>query len=795
MKKQKTILWKKIKDKPFETNINIFQSIYDGLLLYIQQKSDFLAEITTEPLMTTVTMNFYRDIILPFQSNIFIMDNLAANEGINYVDAIKNRLKIYCIVKSREWGRQVLFASFKCEEGCETDVYHYPYLGVCLDHFKPISVKETLAAKHKQELNSFPIVFDPQLEMPGILGKFAIYNILENLIRNAAKHNKEKFDKDSNLDLKIHIEIDRNEEDPNFYIIRIWDNVSDPYKIIKIESSDESKEKVNLVEALNIYKNKEIIEPTGELRKENWGIGEIKICSTLLRGSVEYGNMHEYVEIKDKISEQEQIPIVNEITIGNNLENAKDENKPNASLEYKDKALIYEFKALKTKKFAIFSDNIKLANNKNEDLKREGIYFYDDFDRFKNETTAGENEQFTSFKFIVIHTVHNDKVEQIFNFLIQKLESLTYRIIWIVPQSEKESWFDYLKKDIDLKEILTKRVHIVSSEDFQLDVALGNDTDEIRKSVWEAWLRRWLGKKKLQLVLYLEQKIKEHPTRWWKNAERNWPDDSLIKLNIAFREDALVRLNSDLTNHRKTAIFDRHLSLGLRRELMPFFFHEALDKDSPDFLDFFNPMVSPRKNVTKETIYEIAESTLVNVLVIDERIAEKADEEIKFGSKTEQAKIVYDVKHDDYIKRWKVWKKAGIYICTHIDFGNEEEIEIVKKNKAFKAKFNNNGMQLLEYKNKKFKLVDDINFDVIIIHQGILDTYKEKIYNQDEFLTIVRKAIPFVIVDSGRGIPTNLPRNVKFLPFSALTEFIMRPRIGKNRLTRIIMPLTRRLNR
>jgi len=785
-------LWEKIRDISFEKSIEIFKSLYDELLLYIQQKNDFLAEITTEPLMTTVTMNFYRDIILPFQTNIFVMDNLAANEGINYISTIKNRLKIYCIVKSKDYGRQVLVANFKCDDGCEFDIYQYPYIGVCLNHFKSISVKETLVAKHNEEPNSLISAFDPQLEMPGILGKFAIYNILENIIRNAAKHNKDKFDKDPNLDLKIHIEIDRNEQDPNFYIIRIWDNVSEPEKILKIDGSNESKSKVNLIEALNFYKNKEIIESTGELRKENWGIGEIKICSTLLRGSVKYERMSEYVEIKDRIDESDKIPIIKEIVVKNDSKN-KDENIPTVSLEYQNKALVYEFKALKTKKYAIFSDNIKLNNQKIEELKGEGIYFYDDFDKLKNEIISGEDEEFTSFKFIVIHNENYHHAEQIFEFLSQQLESLTYRIIWIVPQNDKENWFNHLDSSYKLKEILSKRVHLVGNDDFQLNSALNQNSDETRKRIWEAWLGKWLNGERLRLVLFLEQKINERPTQWWKNTEKIWSEDSLIKLKIAYLKDALVEFKNDTVNRVRSAIFDRHLALGRRRELIPFFFHEVLDKDSPDFLDFFNPMVSPHRRVTKETVYEIAESTLVNVLVIDERIAEKADEEIRFGETTERAKIVYEVNKTESIKRWQVWKKAGIYICTHIDFGDDKEIEIAKRNKAYKVKFKENKIQFFESKNNKFELINDINFDFIIIHQGILDTYIEKIHNLENFIDNIRKYIPFVIIDSGRGIPTNLPKNVKFLPFSALSEFIMRPRIGKHRLTKIIMPLTRRI--
>jgi hypothetical protein len=85
--------------------------------------------------------------------------------------------------------------------------------------------------------------------------------------------------------------------------------------------------------------------------------------------------------------------------------------------------------------------------------------------------------------------------------------------------------------------------------------------------------------------------------------------------------------------------------------------------------------------------------------------------------------------------------------------------------------------------------------DLLIIHQGILERDEIKdVIQQEKFLESLRKYIPFVIVDSGRGIPPNLSKASKFLPFSLLQDFLMSDRIAKISLTQVAMSLTRMKN-
>jgi hypothetical protein len=97
----------------------------------------------------------------------------------------------------------------------------------------------------------------------GILGRQAFFAILENIIRNSAKHGDIK---DKNTPLKININI---EDDSEFFKIKIHDYL-------------ESKEEV--VNYINRSLKKELIDENFKLNEDNKGIKEILISSLFLRG-------------------------------------------------------------------------------------------------------------------------------------------------------------------------------------------------------------------------------------------------------------------------------------------------------------------------------------------------------------------------------------------------------------------------------------------------------------------------------------------------------------------------------
>lgn len=70
----------------------------------------------------------------------------------------------------------------------------------------------------------------------------------------------------------------------------------------------------------------------------------------------------------------------------------------------------------------------------------------------------------------------------------------------------------------------------------------------------------------------------------------------------------------------------------------------------------------------------------------------------------------------------------------------------------------------------------DSKFDILVIHQGIIDK-NEKNNSPNDIEKLINKweeDIPYVIITTGRGAPSNIPSNAKVLPFSSVEDCLLR---------------------
>jgi len=77
----------------------------------------------------------------------------------------------------------------------------------------------------------------------------------------------------------------------------------------------------------------------------------------------------------------------------------------------------------------------------------------------------------------------------------------------------------------------------------------------------------------------------------------------------------------------------------------------------------------------------------------------------------------------------------------------------------------------------KDKQSDQIDFDILIVHQGILDKI-QKIKNKskeeiESILLDLKEKVPYIFVTSGRGKPESIPAGVKFIPFSIIESTLL----------------------
>jgi hypothetical protein len=247
----------------------IYQEIFREFHKYLQEKSDFLAEISTEPERPFIPAWLFRDIILPFDRQVIIKEFIGRNEGIKDFSQIRIRLFVdNCEIKINSW---------QCEEGpaqshtpCKKGLYK-----ICLD-----SDCSQIVFPEKIE----NIGKDVLIEVPGTLGKFAIYNILEGFIRNCCKHNTKeignRLENERCPVLTVNIAV-HEDEDGEHYVCELWDDISEV--------------KDNLVEKMKEKFGAKVIDETGKLNRENWGSAELKICAALLK-DVDFLEMNENYE-------------------------------------------------------------------------------------------------------------------------------------------------------------------------------------------------------------------------------------------------------------------------------------------------------------------------------------------------------------------------------------------------------------------------------------------------------------------------------------------------------------------
>lgn len=761
---------------------------------YIQKKADFLAEITTEPLTSTKPAYFYREVIAPFISNGLLMDNLAQNEGVSYQLSddnnykksdgkkflLDNRLKIRVWSKGEEVEAKFLCTDSGNNKKCE---YVYPQDGLpysfhCSEHEARLQLRELNPSQGKS--NSSHI----EVALPGLLGEFAFYSFLENYIRNAAKHNRKILEHNTDY-LEIHIKIIEPvdvEEKKQFYLIEISNNLADSI----IDGNGET-----LVDRLNGYIQQDIIDETdGRLEKAAWGIAEMKICAALLRGSTNFDSL---------------------------------QRRDNLEVREIDGKITYCFRLMKARLLCAVVPKDRDESNPEleiEKLKEHGIWVFDSVSKLKNYLE--NSNSISSFRFAVIDNSKGLLPENEFEKLEEIFHELPFRIV-ILKNSESE-----------LPEEIVKFVEIGRAVAIEDELKLNETPDDIVYWAWKTWVSNRFLKTPSALYkdsdpitsenvfvdVYLDQEDYNSPTKQWLDFSEkfNAQEDSLNLQALPKSGSGDKQINSRGIH----ILYDRHghiASKGILSNYMEKHSYNFIDKRASDFSVLFSPQFpnseasdSPEK---WSFPWELAEAGLLRILIVDERIAERAFSEVN-DPDIKNARQVFGVKNEVGVPKFNLAWGTRVYICTHLNYLNEpltlhDSLKDVKGQPPrpkiyFDA--SKDGKFKVSYqwkKNKPDYLKEEglLPVDMVIIHQGILERIKDlhKENGEDnhqktskfltDYLSRIQQHIPFVIVNSGRGIPPSLPDEIKFLPFSLLQDLLMGDRVAKYSLSRFSMQLPR----
>ena len=215
-------------------------------------------------------------------------------------------------------------------------------------------------------------------------------------------------------------------------------------------------------------------------------------------------------------------------------------------------------------------------------------------------------------------------------------------------------------------------------------------------------------------------------------------------------------------------------------------YSEALS-GSQSYLNALARLVYATKDDEKGERYaavaRLLENAFLRILIIDERVMN----------------FVNERSSDEMVK---TFINMGIWVADVEHFGMPIDIRKVK-DKLYRLSYeksivekndvgsNGVGTNKDEKRHSKYTSIPSGVFDLLIIHQGIIDKWwdrhdKEKV---ETILNDLRKSIPRVVVTTGRGRPENIPDTEKVLPFSVIESSLFRGYPEKLILVNTVMNL------
>ena len=283
---------------------------------YLQERQDFIATVCTDYVPYYSTVNF-KD---------FIYDELNPDcRSIRHPDVVglkTDNILLKFIAQSESLTRE--FEYEKDENGNELKDKVKDYkkedknIIIKFGKFNGINAKE----KDSEGFNDLEAMRKFEFSLPGgNVGRQAFFSIVENIIRNSAKHGNRKvnnleliidiYDKNNLPDnLKNYADYDEIKND-ELYIITITDNTTDNTKVVKDLTNEEKGA---------LYEN--YIDEQGKLLETNKGIKEIRISACYLRG-IAVTDEEEYQK-----SSQQKTPILQLFSTAPQNEERPNECKP-----------------------------------------------------------------------------------------------------------------------------------------------------------------------------------------------------------------------------------------------------------------------------------------------------------------------------------------------------------------------------------------------------------------------------------------------------------------------------------
>lgn len=650
-----------------------------------------------------------------------------------------------------------------------------------LDNFE-FEIKFTRNGKEFKKGNQTEGEEDLLVAIPNdILGTQAFYNILENIIRNSAKHAQKPIEKDKsgnsikkptvftvNFIDSIEVETDgetkrvvdycecsevgctkaHKKEIENalneFIAVEVYDNIPvdvtekeiklegkeiDEYKRMMGNKEPEFKTSIDyLVFSQNKKLNEDILSKESKLRSYSLGLVEMDASAAYLRKRpVEYINHRSYdIQYDESWSRNTE----------KNKEEGRDEiNHRGSNCRHFLKAfkktvgdknyLGYRFFLHRPAVVLVVTELLK-DEKKKEKLKKEGIWVVtkEEFEYHLKPENGKNDGKVYPHEFVLIDSnVTFDKVKV--EIVEKNSEGQETK------RTEEIEFLEYYKTSLPVRVLVQSYNNLKILFDVQsevVDITCRGEFKIVTKTVLDAW----------------EQKC-------WEN----W-DNKSIKLdyNGGLILPKKAEKYSSLNDHTFT---NGKNSQG--EEIL--FYDDALSTNGQKKLPNFRKDLAYYKacelNFNLTTKLKVGESIYSRVLIIDERIQDNS--------------------RKDFSKHFKIkalYEKTGIIVPDYPDINlsaTSMDDELINKIKGIidKYRFNKNDVA------GNFERLNP-HFDFILLHYSIL----ERMFKSDkdiinDYLKDLGK-FNNVVVTSGRGEPDGLPREVRFINLSSAIHALVESR-------------------
>lgn len=680
--------------KPFIFGLSSFVS-------YLQDRQDFIATIATSynPFLSTVN---FKDFIFD-EINLDYKQKRHTN-----LDEQENILLKY-IALSEGVKRDDISIKFRSIDGQENE-------------------DSIIESGYSQKRDDFFELRKLNLDLPGgIIGTQAIFSILENILRNEAKHcirNRNVAQADnkdtskSNYLLDFEIDITDSFKNPvlsNETLKNSINTIKNDFYEFSIKSKApiafHDRERIKLI--LNNAIKDGYIDDYALLTEGNKGIKEMRISAAWLRNE-------DVSEIDDEINIPGKPPILS-VDIDNNG------------------FLTYYFYVLKPKKVCGIKKDIKIKPEDISKLNEKGWYFYDSVDKLTNNAS--------NYRFYI--TDSYDTHEEILKNI--SIRSLKVDGSFFEDLSNENEESKLIELEVKWNEIIRNKRNLTILLDD--DIYNSEKFDAVFKNGQNLGV---LDKNDTSLKDIVNVELLRSPENIGNLILYRTHNDLMSEFSgfktSTYTDDLLIYNNS---------IFIEGISGGNSTDRI--MRHDILTKKDQPLLYEFNPL----------WYYHIIESSLATVLIIDERLHH---EKSKDSSNCELNQIIYH--------------KKRIHIIN-FEYNNEEKIFEIKDiggtklGTISKTIVSNKASINLKWETERTvekpffgvyaEDTHNICYDFITIHQGLIDKLKT-VFNVDKnsiSIVLTNEMHPKrLIVHSGRSKPSpdDLPINVAFVQWASLTK-------------------------